>query len=240
MKSILLYIAFGFYMIATGLKEGKYIFLKKFKGNSVAEVYLNKTVAKWAKVTINLTGTKVKVIGSENIPKDKACLFVVNHQSAFDIPLVLGFVDKPMGIIAKKEIEKIPIMSYWMKQMHCIFMDRLNIRESIKSINEGIEILKSGYSLAIFPEGTRGNGEILGEFKKGSIRLGIKSDVPIIPIAINGTRKIWEYNNLVIKPADVSITICSPIYAKDLTKQEQNVLSEKIKLIIEEQLEKVR
>ena len=236
MKSILIYIAFGFYMIATGLKEFKYMFLKKFMGDDVAELYLNKTVVKWAKVTINLTGSKVKVIGSENIPKDKACLFVLNHQSDFDIPLILGFIDKPMGIIAKKEIEKIPIMSYWMKQMHCIFMDRLNIRDSIKSINEGIEILKGGHSLAIFPEGTRGNGEILGEFKKGSIRLGIKSNVAIIPVAISGTRKIWEGNNKIIKPADVSITICNPIYAIDFTKQEQNVLSEKIKLIIEKKL----
>jgi 1-acyl-sn-glycerol-3-phosphate acyltransferase len=238
MKSILIYIVYGFYMISTIFKEIKFIFLKKFISKDIAEVYLNKCVFKWAKLTINLTGTKVKVIGSQNIPQNCTCLFVANHQSAFDIPLILGFIDKPMGIIAKKELKNIPIISYWMKQIHCIFMDRLNIRDSIKSINEGIEILKSGHSLAIFPEGTRGNGKVLGEFKKGSIKLGIKSNVAIIPVAIFGTRKIWENNNNTIRSAEVSITICSPIYANDLPKEEQNNLAEKIKLIIEKQLEK--
>ncbi len=94
--------------------------------------------------------------------------------------------------------------------------------------------------MLIFPEGTRSRGENLGEFKKGSMKLGIKAGVPIVPIAINGTYKVREANNGKIKAADVDLIVCPPIYPKELSKEEQNNLSETIKEVIQKELEKVR
>ncbi|EKN42049.1 1-acyl-sn-glycerol-3-phosphate acyltransferase, partial [Clostridium botulinum CFSAN001627] len=128
----------------------------------------------------------------------------------------------------------------WMKEMKCVFMDRQNVRAAVKTINEGVENLKNGYSMLIFPEGTRSRGENLGEFKKGSMKLGIKAGVPIVPIAINGTYNVLEANGRKIKAADVDLIICPPIYPNELSKEEQNNLSETIKDIIQKELEKAR
>lgn len=140
-----------------------------------------------------------------------------------------------MGFIAKKELEKIKAISGWMKEIHCVFMDRSNVRESIKAINEGVENLKNGHSMVIFPEGTRSKGPSLGEFKKGSMKLAIKAEVPIVPIAIDGTYKAREGNKgNKITSADVKITIAKPINVKELTKEEKSNLSENIRNILNE------
>jgi len=113
---------------------------------------------KWARNIINFGGIKVTVTGGENVPKDSGVLFVGNHQSNLDIPILIGFINKPKGFIAKVELAKIPILSVWMKYMGCIFLDRKDVRQSLKAINQGAELLKKGHSLVIFPEGTRSKG----------------------------------------------------------------------------------
>lgn len=234
MRTILFFTRFGIYLIGSLLIRVKLNNLKKKGDNEQAEMLLHKSIMKWGKFTINCTGSKVKVSGEENLPEGN-CLFVANHQSDLDIPLMAAFIDKPMGFIAKKELMKIPMISYWMKEMRCIFMDRDNIRESVKSINEGIDYLKNGCSMVIFPEGTRSKGVKMNEFKKGSMKLGIKADVPIVPVAINGTYKMWEENNKV-RPAEPSMKILKPIYPKNLSKDQQNNLAEIIQGIIEKEI----
>jgi 1-acyl-sn-glycerol-3-phosphate acyltransferase len=234
MRTILFFTRLGIYLAGSLLIRIKLNNLKKKGHMEQAERLLHKSVMKWGKFTIDIIGGRVKVSGEENIPEGN-CLFVANHQSDLDIPLMAAYIDKPMGFIAKKELLKVPVVSYWMKEMHCIFMDRDNIRESVKSINEGIDYLKNGFSMVIFPEGTRSKEIKMNEFKKGSMKLGIKADVPIVPVAINGTYKMWEENNKV-RPADVTMKILKPVYAKDLPKEEQNNLAEIIQSIIEKEI----
>ncbi|MCC5422845.1 lysophospholipid acyltransferase family protein [Clostridium botulinum] len=239
MKSFIFYLGFGFYMLLSLLRIIKLKYLKRKGNKEEIDRYINKSVLGWANFIVNGIGIKVNKKGLENVP-DGPCLFVGNHQGLLDVPVVVSSLDKYVGFVAKKEMLKLKILTYWMKEMKCVFMDRQNVRAAVKTINEGVENLKNGYSMLIFPEGTRSRGENLGEFKKGSMKLGIKAGVPIVPIAINGTYNVLEANGRKIKAADVDLIICPPIYPNELSKEEQNNLSATIKDIIQRELEKAR
>lgn len=232
MKSFLFYLDFFTYILKLNLKKGKFEKLKAKADNEQIHKSLHNILMTWAAHVLNYVGAKVNVVGRENIPKE-TCLYVANHQGFFDIPITVYSLDKTVGFIAKKELLKFRILTYWMQQIHCIFMDRSNVRESIKAINEGIDALKNGHSLVIFPEGTRSKGPRIGEFKKGSLKLALKSGVPIVPVAIDGSYKLREGNEKNrIKSAEVKVTICKPIYLNELSKEEQTNLSETVRDII--------
>ncbi len=180
--------------------------------------YAYKIAQQWAKNLIFLTGSKVKIIGLENIPTHGAVLFASNHQGNFDIPLLLSNLPCPVGFVAKIELKKLPIVSTWMKLLECVFIDRKDIRQSLRTISEATEILKSGQSMVIFPEGTRSKSHEMDAFKPGSLKLATKAGVPVIPVTISGSYKIMESNNNKIKPAHVKIIISKPINPTELDK----------------------
>ncbi|KNF08345.1 1-acyl-sn-glycerol-3-phosphate acyltransferase [Gottschalkia purinilytica] len=187
---------------------------------------VNRKVKKWAKSVLVLSGCEVNVIGEENVPEDGSVLFVSNHQGNFDIPILLTYIQKPKAFLAKSELKKLPMINKWMKYLNCIFLDRKNPRESIKAINNGVEILKEGYSLVVFPEGTRSKDGKLGEFKSGSLKLATKSGVPIVPVTIKGSNKIMEKGSLIIRPAKVEIIISPPIEVNDNQSKDTKELTE--------------
>ena len=115
----------------------------------------------------------MNVIGRENIPDDRAVLYVGNHRSYFDIVIGYTLIKGQCGFVAKKEMEKIPLLSIYMKYLHCLFLDRENIKEGLKTILVGIDKIKNGISVWIFPEGTRNKAEQetdLLDFKEGSMK----------------------------------------------------------------------
>ncbi|MCH3964986.1 MAG: 1-acyl-sn-glycerol-3-phosphate acyltransferase [Clostridium sp.] len=236
LRSILLYFLLVLYMLYSLFKKMKLERLKKTGREEEIQLYIYKCVKDWADFIIKAMGIKVNINGIEKIP-GQSCLFVSNHQGFLDIPIIIASVNRSVGFIAKKEIKKVGIISYWMEQIKCVFMDRNNIRESIKSINEGINILKNGHSMIIFPEGTRSRGSKMGEFKKGSFKLALKSMVPIVPIAINGSYKLREGNpHENLRPGTVDFTICDPIYTENLSKEQRDNLAGTIKEKISEAL----
>lgn len=194
--------------------------------------YIHKVTSNWAKLVMKAAGAKINIIGLENVPKDETLLFVSNHQSNFDIPLLLSCIDVPKGFIAKKELENWPFISTWMKYINCIFMDRDNLRKSAEAIVDGIKILNSGYSMVVFPEGTRSKGQPVGEFKGGSFKLATKSKCTIVPITINGTYKLMESNKNLVKSADIELVIHPPIETRKLDKEELENLPETVHSII--------
>ncbi len=162
-------------------------------------------------------------------------LFVSNHQSDFDIAIFLAMLpEKKEGFVAKVELEKIPFLSAWMKRIHCIFLDRKDMKQSAKTILEGIKLLKSGHSMVVFPEGTRSKGEQIGEFKAGSFKLATKSKVPIVPVTIDGSYKIMEGSHYRICPAKVNVYVHKPIETVTIPKQEEGKLPEMVEKIIRE------
>lgn len=192
----------------------------------------SRIVRSWANYTLKTIGVKVRTMGLENLPEGN-CLFVGNHQSYVDIPIVLSQIDKPIGFIAKKELKKVPFISYWMKRINCVFLDRANVRDAIESINQGATNLKNLCSMLIFPEGTRSKSHEIGGFKKGSLKLALKSSVPIVPITISGSYKAYENNNNKFSPADITLVIGNPIMVDTLSKEERKDLTEKIRETIQ-------
>lgn len=220
LRTILWFTYFVLYKLRSLPWLAKINYLQKHDKQRQAEEQIANIAYNWARSLIKYTGTTVKVNGLENIPQ-RNVLFVSNHQGYFDIPLLIGYINKPKGFIAKAELKKIPIISAWMKKIHCVFMDRNDIRQSIRAIQKGVKILKSGKSMVIFPEGTRSKSNTLGTFKPGSMKLALKSGVPIVPVTINGSYKILEQNDFIIKPTQVEIVISKPVYVDKLTKEER-------------------
>jgi 1-acyl-sn-glycerol-3-phosphate acyltransferase len=188
---------------------------------------VHKVTSLWARIVVNLSGSKIKVLGEENL-QEGPVLFIANHQSNFDIPILMSFIDKPKAFIAKIETAKLPVVASWMRQMRCVFMDRKDIRQSVSAINQGAEYLKEGYSMIIFPEGTRSSGIEMGEFKAGSFKLALKSGVPVVPVAINGSYNIMSKGSLLIKPAEVTLEILKPIETSKLSKEEAKNLHDRV------------
>jgi|LGVF01.1.fsa_nt_gb 1-acyl-sn-glycerol-3-phosphate acyltransferase len=191
-----------------------------------------KRANKWSKQLNFIAGGKIEVLGIENIPKDDSFLIVSNHQSNFDIPILLGTIEYPLAFIAKIETKKIPIISTWMRFMKCLFIDRENFRQSVKVINEGAKLLASGYNYVIFPEGTRSRDGSLGDFKPGSIKMAMKAKKSIIPVSINGSIDMMKKGQIKIIPSRVVVTIHEPIIPDDESFNDSSLLIKKVKDII--------
>lgn len=236
MKSIFLYICFGLYIIYSLRFKFRLNSIKRKDSEKEARNYTFKTASNWAKNIVKGAGVRVKVTGNENIPKGN-CLFVSNHQGNFDPFIMLAYINKPFGFIAKAELMRIPIISMWMKEIHCVFMDRKDIRKSLNAINEGISNLKKGYSMMVFPEGTISKCEKMLEFKKGSFKLALKSGAPIVPVSIDGSFKIFKNNKIrSIVPSDVRLVIDKPIYVDKLDKDQKKNLAHTVQSIIKSNL----
>lgn len=188
-----------------------------------------------AKKVIKFSDSTVNIHGLENIPEGPV-LFVSNHQSNMDLALICGFIDKPKGFIAKKELAKLPLISKWITLSGSIYLDRENPRKSMEGILEGIKTLKGGHSLVVFPEGTRSRGDKMGEFKAGSFKLATKSKVPIVPLTIDGTYRVMEANKVLIKPSNINFYVHEPIYTDKLSKEELAALPETVESIIRSKL----
>jgi 1-acyl-sn-glycerol-3-phosphate acyltransferase len=196
------------------------------------DAIVNRVVPEWARYVVYLGGATADVAGEENIPTDTAVAFVANHQGYFDIPILLGYVNKPKAFISKIEILKVPLLSGWMKLMQCTFLDRKNMRQSVKAMEEAVATVKKGYSLVIFPEGTRSRGGPVAEFKAGSFRLALKAGVPIVPVTIDGSWHIYEENKKLGKNARVKVTVHPAIPTAGLSREEIAALPEKVHAMI--------
>lgn len=192
-------------------------------------------VIDWAKYCVDATGAQVEVTGIENVPTDRSVVYIGNHQGIFDIPLLLGYIPYQKAFIAKIEILKIPMISDWMKLMKCVFLDRKNPRQSVEAMHQGMENVKNGYSMVIFPEGTRNKGGPVKEFKPGSFKLAFQSEADIVPVTIDGTWKIYEEHKK-INPAKIKLTIHPAVKTEGLNKDELREIPVQVQKIVESAL----
>lgn len=168
--------------------------------------------ALWFRIILALAGVRVAVRGAENIPADTPVIFLANHRGAFDIPALQAYLPVQFRWVAKKSLFRIPVVGWTMTLAGYIPIDRGSATRAFRSMLDAAERIRSGTSVVVFPEGTRNvTDRRLLPFKKGAFTLAVKSGVPVVPVAITGTRDIMKKGSLLISPADVSITFGPPI-----------------------------
>jgi len=198
--------------------------------------FLDWTTRTWARLLIGIAGGRVEVSGLENLPAGGGVLFISNHQGAFDIPLLLGYVPGLKGFISKKENSRLPIVGIWMKLLGCIFLDRKDPRQSARAIARGIENLRAGRSLVVFPEGTRSKSGVMNRFKGGSFKLATRSGAAIVPLTIDGSYLLREGNHGRITPGKVRLHIHPAIRPEVLSSVDKGALTATVQRIIASKL----
>lgn len=194
-------------------------------------------VKKAFRTILRIAGVKIEVSGLDNIP-DEACLYVGNHNSYFDILVTETVIPSGTGFVSKDSLQKIPGLSSWMNLIHCLFLNRTDVREGLKMILTGADYLKEGYSMFIFPEGTRSRDGHIGEFKGGSLKMAQKAGAPIVPVAISGSSKIFEKNEgLRVTPGHVKVSFGTPFKFSDLTKEQKKTISDHTRAAIQVMLD---
>lgn len=227
---VLLYLIIGIPVLAVEWVIGKF--------NPYAADISQLRMVQWAfKVILFLSGTKLTVIGEENVPADEPVLYIGNHRSFFDIVITYARCPRLTGYISKLSMKKVPLLSIWMTRLHCLFLDREDIREGLKTILAGIDNIKNGISMCIFPEGTRNKtDELLLPFKEGSFKMAEKSGCAIIPMALTNSAEIFENHFPLIKSTHVILEYGKPIYPNDLDKETKKKIGAHCQGIIEEML----
>jgi 1-acyl-sn-glycerol-3-phosphate acyltransferase len=192
----------------------------------------------WAKCILVLSNIRVTVKGFSNLKPGRSYIYMANHMSNFDIPVIQAYLPVQFRWLAKAELYKIPIFGYAMKRAGYISIDRSDRKSAIESLDRAAKIIRDGVSVVIFPEGTRSRTNHVQPFKKGGFFLAVDSGVPIIPIIIHGTERIMPKKQILIKPGNVTLEIAKPINSSDYTRETKNDLMDKIRDIFLKSFEK--
>lgn len=181
-----------------------------------------------------LSGVKVTVKGKENVLQGQAAMYAFNHRSYYDILVGYTTGPMPMAFVSKDDLAHIPLITRWMKAMHCLFLDRNDIKKGMQTILEGVELLKSGHSIYIAPEGTRNHEKELLPFHQASFKLAEKSKCPIVPVAMNNNDEIFENHFPWIHKTHVIVEYGKPISMEEMSRDEKKHVAEKVREIISE------
>lgn len=177
----------------------------------------------WSKTLLPFSGVRLSTNGLDNFPKDSPVIIVANHQGAADIPALLSTLPVRFRFAIKKELFDIPIFGWFLKQAGYFPIDRQVVLSAYKMVETIVNILKSGESVLIFPEGTRSFDGSLGKFKRGSLMAALKSGAPVIPVAISGSYHILPRGTKWFRPAKIKISIGPPVYFNNEEEYESKV-----------------
>ncbi len=183
----------------------------------------------WGLVQLKAAGVKVRLTGKEKIDTSKAYVYMANHQSWFDIFVLLAYIPGQFRWLAKEELFRIPIVGKAMEVIGYIPIDRSNRSKAFQSLAKAAEQIRNGTSVMIFPEGTRSSDGILQPFKKGGFILAIQSQQPIVPISISGSYRILPKGKWLVRPGLIQVTIHDPIPTAGLELKDRNVLVDKVR-----------
>ncbi len=172
----------------------------------------------WSKASIFLAGIKVKVKGIENLKTNKPVIYIANHQSLFDIPLLYAYIKKPFIIMAKKSLFQIPIFGWHLSLSGNIPINRQDIYRAAESLLKALKKAKGDYSILLFPEGTRSLDGNLLPFKRGAFLLAKRVCHPIIPVIIKGTNQVLPKGKLLIKSSIVELEFMNMITNEEINK----------------------
>ena len=192
----------------------------------------------WSRLTCYLALCPVHVRGREHIERGKSYVFVANHQGAFDIFMIYGFLGVPIKWVMKAGLEKIPFVGAACRAAGFIFVDNSSSKAAARSVREAERALKSGASIAIFPEGSRTKTGRLGRFKKGAYQMAADQHLPIIPITLNGPFDVLPIGSLNLhrRPMEMVIHEAIPAESMDPSHEGLQQMANRTREIIESSL----
>jgi 1-acyl-sn-glycerol-3-phosphate acyltransferase len=192
----------------------------------------------WAKFILFLSGIGVKVSGTENIIPDRSQIFMANHQSFFDIFIVLAFIPTQFRFIAKKELFRVPIFGGALRKYGTIEIDRKHRERAIRSLNIAATKIRTGTSVVTFPEGTRSTDGTIQAFKKGVFYLALSAGAPLIPVSIIGSGKILQKHSLKVHPGNIVMIIGQPVETVDYSESSLDELIARVRNVVVENFDK--
>jgi 1-acyl-sn-glycerol-3-phosphate acyltransferase len=185
-------------------------------------------------IILFLAGIRVELEGREKISETRGCVYVGNHRSFVDACAALLVLPGDLRFLAKKEIYKIPLVSFALRTMGIIEVDRSNPEASAKSIDRAVAEIQAGRSVVLFPEGTRSRSPHMLPFKKGAFVLAIKAKALVVPITLLGMAELLRPDTLFLFPGKVKIIIHDPIETASLELEDRTELLEKARAVIEQ------
>ena len=217
------------------------LLMKLWKYSSNADKYTDEERNKFLKYIVHIANkggnVKIKSYGVENIPNKNGFMLFPNHQGRYDVLALLDVCQKPLSVVAKKEVAKIPLLKQLFKIMNVIFMDREDVRQSMQVIIEVSKQVSQGRNYIIFPEGTRSkNGNQVGEFKGGSFKAATKAKCPIVPVALIDSFKPFDTGST--KPITVQVHFLQPLLYEEYKDMKTNDIAQEVKRRIVEVIEK--
>jgi 1-acyl-sn-glycerol-3-phosphate acyltransferase len=186
----------------------------------------------WAHIMLKATGVHPVIRGREKIAKGQSYIIISNHQSEYDILALVTTLRIPFRWIIKMELRKIPLFGYALYVSRNIFIDRSQTEKAVKSIKEGLDRLPKGVSVMFFAEGTRSEDGSIQPFKKGGFMMALEKSMPILPITVNGSRKVLPKKSLIFNPGPIEVVVSDPIETKGYTKEQLQELIERTRGVI--------
>ena len=170
---------------------------------------------------VRLVGVKVDVVGADKLDWRRTYIFMCNHASNFDPPIVIPVMPRRTSVLVKKELFRVPLLGWAMRLASLVPVDRRNREAAIASLHFAADVLRSGVNMTIWPEGTRSPDGHLLPFKKGPFHLAIESGVPIVPITLVGTHEIWPKGEFAIHPRKATVMFHAPIDSTTFSAPEE-------------------
>ena len=175
----------------------------------------------WGRALLWVGRISVQVEGLENLVPGQNYVFAANHRSNFDIYVLLAVLPGTFAFVAKKSLFRIPVFGQAIHRLGCVPVDRENIQQAIRSLNDAAARVRQGKSMLIFPEGTRVATPELLPFKKGVFIMALKAGQPVVPVAVNGTRFIQPRGAIRVRPGPVQVVIRPPIFPENFRRKEE-------------------
>jgi 1-acyl-sn-glycerol-3-phosphate acyltransferase len=181
----------------------------------------------------------VKVVGKEKLNRKKSYIFVSNHQGAYDIFLIFGFIGQHIKWVMKQSLRKIPLVGYACERAGFIFVDNSSAQAAAKTIKIAESKLKNGASIVIFPEGSRTCTGKMDRFKKGAYQMALDLKLPIVPVTINGSFNVLPIHSYLIHPHKMELIIHEPIETDSIQVENIREIALKIKELVDESRSKI-
>ena len=184
----------------------------------------------WARLILATTGVRTSARGVERVDRGVSYVFVSNHQSIYDVPVLFAALPLQLRIIAKASLGRFPVLGWHLRWTGHLLVDRA--RAGAGALKQVARMMRRGHSLIVFPEGTRSADGRVGRFRRGLFLLAIDAGLPVVPVAVAGTRRVMCKGRLTTRPGDVTLVVHPPVPTDGLSRADAGALAERVRGLV--------